>query len=261
MIDLHCHVLAGIDDGPQTVEGSLTLARAAHAAGLRTLVATPHVSARYRNDEATIARLVAELNEQLRAENIALNVLPGAEIAITYVPELDPAALLGLGLGGGPWLLVEPPFTAVAPGLENLIYTLCGRGHRVLLAHPERCPALQRDRTIVPALAAQGVLMSVTAGSLIGRFGSEVKRYALELASAELIHNVTSDAHNTDRRPPGIADAIEQAGLAPLTAWLTEEVPHAILAGADIPPRPSDAALPIADGHSAHRRRPWKLRR
>jgi protein-tyrosine phosphatase len=260
LIDLHCHVLAGIDDGPQTIEGSLALARAAHAAGLNTLVATPHVSARYRNQPATIVRLVAELNERLQAEGVALNVLPGAEIAITYLPELAPGLLPQLGLGGGPWLLVEPPFTAVAPGLENLICSLCEQGHRVLLAHPERCPALQRDHAVVPALAAQGVLMSVTAGSLVGQFGSEVKRYALELAGAELIHNVTSDAHNTDRRPPGIAHAIEQAGLAPLIAWLTEEVPSAILAGTEIPPRPSDAGSPAATGHSGRRRRSWKLR-
>src|SRR5271165_6849870 len=85
VIDLHCHVLAGIDDGPRTIEGSLALVRAAAEAGTRTLVATPHVSARYRNDAAAIAKLTAELNGRLAAEGIALEVLAGAEIAITAV--------------------------------------------------------------------------------------------------------------------------------------------------------------------------------
>jgi protein-tyrosine phosphatase len=257
VIDLHCHVLSGIDDGPETIEGSVALARAAAAAGIRTLVATPHVSAHYRNDADTIARLVSELNERLRAEHLELEVLPGAEIAITYLPELTPRQLPLLGLGGGTWLLVEPPFTAVAPALENLVLTLCAHGHNVVLAHPERCPALRRDRDVVASLVAQGVLMSITAGSLVGQFGGEVKRYALELARAGLIHNVTSDAHDTERRPPGLAHAIEQAGLAPLADWLTQAVPAAILGGRAIPARPTDAA----SGGPSRKRLPWRLRR
>ena len=239
VIDLHCHVLPGIDDGPEAIEGSVALARAAAQAGIHQLVATPHVSATYRNDAATIARLVAELNERLGAEGIDLEVLAGAEIAITYLPEISPRQLPLLGLGGGEWLLVEPPFAAVAPALERLVLAVCAEGHRVVLAHPERCPALRRDRAVVGALAAQGVLMSITAGSLVGQFGGEVKRYALELAREGLIHNVTSDAHDTERRPPGLSGAIEAAGLASLGDWLTHEVPAAILSGGMIPARPA----------------------
>jgi protein-tyrosine phosphatase len=257
VIDLHCHVLPGIDDGPNTIEESVALARAAAAAGINRLVATPHVNATYRNDAATIARLVKELNERLRAEAIDLEVLPGAEIAITYLPEIAQLQLPLLGLGGGEWLLVEPPFTAVAPALESLVLALRAEGHRVVLAHPERCPALKRDRNVVGALATQGVLMSITAGSLVGQFGGEVKRYALELARDELIHNVTSDAHDTERRPPGLADAIEQAGLQPLADWLTREVPAAILSGGEIPARPAAAA----GARPRRRRLSWRLAR
>ena len=109
MIDLHCHVLAGIDDGPATIEESVALARAAAAQGTGTLVATPHVSARYRNEATTIALLVEELNVRLAAEDVALEVLPGAEIAITSVIEIEPSQLERLGLGDGRWLLMEPP--------------------------------------------------------------------------------------------------------------------------------------------------------
>src|SRR5271154_4516392 len=121
VIDLHCHVLPGIDDGPESIEGSVALARAAAAAGTRTIVATPHVNARYRNDAATIARLTAELNRSLQAEGVPVNVLAGAEIAITSVVEIDRPQLDGLTLGGGGWLLMEPPFTPIATGLENIV--------------------------------------------------------------------------------------------------------------------------------------------
>jgi protein-tyrosine phosphatase len=256
MIDLHCHVLPGIDDGPETIEGSLELARTAVAAGIATLVATPHVNSRTPNDSATIARLVRELNARLVDEQLALEILPGAEIAVSRIPEIEPEELSRLRLGGGPWLLVEPPFTTIAVGLEGMLLDLLRKGHRVVLAHPERCPALQRDRQLVPELVELGILMSITAGSLTGRFGGEVRRYALELAHAGLIHNVTSDAHDSVNRPPGLAADLEQAGLADLREWLTQLVPAAILSGGEIPPRPAGA---LADGRP--RRRRWRLGR
>ncbi|MGH2833464.1 MAG: CpsB/CapC family capsule biosynthesis tyrosine phosphatase, partial [Solirubrobacteraceae bacterium] len=111
MIDLHCHILPGIDDGPPRVEDSLELARMAVAAGIRTIVATPHVSWHYTNDAATITRLTDELNGHLRSQGLALEVLTGGEIAMTYGVELEPYQISTFGLGGGSWLLVEPPFT------------------------------------------------------------------------------------------------------------------------------------------------------
>jgi protein-tyrosine phosphatase len=239
VIDLHCHVLPGIDDGPETIEGSVALAMAAAAAGTDTLVATPHVSGRYRNDSATIARLVDELNLRLAAEEVALQVLAGAEIAITSVVEIEPGQITQLGLGGGRWLLMEPPFTPIATGLENILSSLRRDGYRILLAHPERCPAFHRDPAMLISLVASGVLTSITAGSLVGQFGSEVRRFALGLVRDGLVHNVASDAHDHLRRPPGLAAALGDAGLDPLADWLTRAVPGAILSDQEtIPPRP-----------------------
>ncbi len=253
MIDLHSHILPGIDDGPATIEGSLALARAAAAAGTRTIVATPHVNPRYHNDAATIAGLVAELNVRLAAEEIALEVLPGAEIAITSVVEIDPGELAQLGLGGGRWLLMEPPFTPIASGLENLLSAVQRDGHRIVLAHPERCPAFHRDPAMLSSLVLSGVLTSITAGSLVGRFGGEVRRFSLGLVSDGMVHNVASDAHDHVHRPPGIASELGRAGLAPLADWLTRAVPTAILSDeTTVPPRP---AVELSLGSAA--RRAW----
>ncbi len=240
MIDLHCHVLPGIDDGPETIEGSIALARAAAAAGTRTIVATPHVNARYRNDAATIAQLTAELNRTLDAEGVPLNVLSGAEIAVTSVVEIDPPQLDGLALGGGGWLLMEPPFTPFVTGLEYIVFSLQHSGYRVVLAHPERCPAFHRDRAMLESMIWAGVVTSITAGSLVGHFGGEVRRFALRLVEDGMAHNVASDAHDDVGRPPGMAAELEHAGLLPLADWLTQAVPAAILAGEKtIPPRPA----------------------
>jgi protein-tyrosine phosphatase len=263
VIDLHCHVLPGIDDGPTTIEGSLALARAAAAGGTQVLVATPHVSWRYRNDAQTIARLVGELNASLAAEGVLstegapLEVRTGAEVALTQIAEIEPAELGRLTLGGGEWLLVEPPFTPVAPHLDEILLALRGDGRRVVVAHPERCPTFQRDRQMLERLVREGFLTSVTAGSFGGRFGSEARRVALELARDGLLHNVASDAHDHVHRPPVIAAELEAVGLAPLTQWLTEAVPRAILDGGEIPPRPEVAMRHI----ETHPRRWLHLRR
>jgi protein-tyrosine phosphatase len=239
VIDLHCHVLAGIDDGPETMSGSIELARAAERAGIRTLVATPHVSWRYANTSAAIARGVAELNERLAEEGVSLEVLAGAEIAMTRIGDTAPAELERLALAGGGWLLVEPPFTPTASGLDTILLELQRQGHRILLAHPERCPAFHRDPEMLARLVQAGILTSITAGSLVGRFGAAPQRFGLSLLRDGLAHNVASDAHGAVARAPGMASEIEQAGLGPLSDWLTCAVPGAILAGEDrVPARP-----------------------
>ncbi len=252
MIDLHSHVLPGIDDGPETIEGSVALVRAAQAVGVRTMLATPHVSWHYQNEAATIERLTGELNARLAREGIAVEIRAGAEVAMTRAAEIGSQELERLHLGGGPWLLLEPPFTPVASGLDGIVATLQGAGHRVLLAHPERCPALHREPRMVETLVRGGALTSITAGSLVGRFGSQVRRFARQLVEQGLVHNVASDAHDALRRPPGIAAELAESGLEGLTEWFAEAVPAAILSGAEIPPRPD---VPVA-----REQRSWRAR-
>ena len=248
MIDLHCHVLPGIDDGPRTLEESLALARAAAASGVREIVATPHVSWDHPNEAADIAARVQDLNGHLRDEGIEVTVRPGAELAFTRIADIPEDELARLSLGGGPWLLVEPPFTPSVVGLENVVAGLRARGHQVVLAHPERCPAFQRDPETLRRLVSSGVACSLTAGSFAGRFGRHVQRFSLALVAEELMHNVASDAHDDSRRPPGLTAELERAGLAALAPWATEAVPAAMLAGEPLPPRPQAIAPVLPPG-------------
>jgi protein-tyrosine phosphatase len=133
---------------------------------------------------------------------------------------------------------LEPPYTAVVTGVDAVVQDVLRDGHRVVLAHPERCPGFRRDPRLLADLVSDGVLTSITASSLTGRFGSEVRRFALLLLARGLAHNVTSDAHDHVRRPPGIAPELRAAGAQGLQDWLMRAVPEAILAGAEPPPRP-----------------------
>lgn len=244
MIDLHFHALPGIDDGPSTFEESIALVEAAQADGTKHIVATPHVSWHYQNDAATIRALVHELNDRLAQRGIQVEVSAGAEIAMTRVSQLRLQDLRELTLARSRWLLIEPPFSAVAPTFESTVLELLGEEHRVLIAHPERCQALRRDPGAIARLVNAGALTSITAGSLTGRFGAPVRQFATRLLEERLVHNVASDAHDMAGRPPALASEILRAGHGDLREWLTELVPAAILSGERIPVRPARAQRP-----------------
>jgi protein-tyrosine phosphatase len=195
------------------------------------------VSWRYTSTPDTVARLVNDLNRSLAAERVPIEVHGGAEIAATRVGEIDPSDLARFGLAEGPWLLIEPPIAPAVTGLDTVVLSLHGRGHRVLLAHPERCPAFHRDPRMLGNLVDAGVLTSITAGSLVGRFGGRVRRFALKLVHEGMAHSVASDAHDHIKRSPSMRAELEQAGLGHLTDWLTRTMPAAILDGEEIPPR------------------------
>jgi protein-tyrosine phosphatase len=247
VIDLHCHVLPGIDDGPATIEESVAMARVAAAQGTRTIVATPHINISYPNRAPGIAEAVEALNERLRAEQVPLEVRPGAEIAMTSLEELGDDQLAALTLGGGRWLLMECPFTLAIDGFAAIVRDLRHNGRDVVLAHPERCSGFQRRRDLLAELVELGALTSVTAGSLIGAFGKEVRRVAFEMFRDGLVHNVASDAHDPHHRSPQLAGPVNSAGLRSQLEWLTDAVPAAILAGTSPPPPPPREAEPIVD--------------
>lgn len=237
VIDLHCHLLAAVDDGPRTMPEALAMARAHLAAGVRTVAATPHVSWDMPTEAAAIDVALAELRAALAAEQIPLDVVAGAELDVHQAAELDDDALGALTLGGGRWLLLEAPLQ-INVELEPAARDLLDRGFGVLVAHPERSPLLQRDPAAVRRLVDAGALTQITAASFVGRFGRTVQRFSEQLLEDGLVHVVASDAHDVMRRPPGIADELAAAGIGDLAPLFAQEIPAAILSGDAIPSVP-----------------------
>lgn len=236
MIDLHTHILPGLDDGPSTTEQAVALARTVADGGVTTAVATPHVSFDYPRTPAEIEAAADRIRAALLASEIELEIITGAEVELAYVFDRNDDELARLHLGGGPYLLVESPLSPAAGDFDPMLLTLQVRGHRVVLAHPERCPAFQRHPERLERLVGAGMLCSITAGSMSGRFGNTVRRFTLDLFHRGLVHNISSDTHDTVRRPPGFLEPFEVAerqlrGISDQRAWFTRDVPAAILAG------------------------------
>jgi protein-tyrosine phosphatase len=225
------------------------LARAAAQAGIEVVVATPHIREDYPFDPAEIGVRARELEGALAEADIPLQIVEGAEVAISRVPELDEGALQGLCLGDGPYMLVESPYVHASELLENTLFELQVQGFRPVLAHPERCPSFQRDPDRLAELVERGMLCSVTSSSMRGSFGGTVKRFTALLFSRGLVHNVASDAHDAVRRSIDLRSGFvaldgELRGLGGQAAWFTAEVPAAILAGQDVRQAPRAPALP-----------------
>lgn len=245
MIDLHCHLLPGIDDGPASLGPALTIAQLQLAAGVHTVAATPHVSPAMRNDAAGIAARLEELRVALRAAKIPLEVTSGAEVDLPLSAELSDDELRALSLGASGWVLAEAPLGHF-PFVRRAVEQVLARGHRVVLAHPERSPSLHGDLESVRRLAAAGVVMQITATSLTGRFGGTVQRFAARLLEEGLVHVIASDAHDGQQRPPGLRDPLREAGIdGELAEILTDRLPAALLAGKPLPAVP---ALPRQRG-------------
>lgn len=248
MIDLHSHVLPALDDGPPDMEGSVALARAAAAAGTHTLLATPHIRDDHPFAIDAIEERVESVNAALTAAGIDLRVLAGAEVAVSKAAELDDATLRRLCLGAGPYLLIESPYTHAPQLLENVLFDLQTRGFRPILAHPERSPSFLSDLGRLKQMVERNVLCSVTALSMVGGFGPTPRSFSLQLFAEGLVHNVASDAHDPQRRPPGLREGFRRLdadvpGLAEQSDWFTREVPQAVVAGEELPPAPPPPEL------------------
>lgn len=193
MIDLHTHVLPGLDDGARSIEAGVEMIRASSAVGISTIVATPHVSLRYPRTPDEIAIAIASLDDAVRAEGIDVTIVPGAEVELTLALDLADSALAALRLGGGPYLLVESPLSPGAGDFDPMLADVRRRGNQIVLAHPERCPAFRREPDRLERLVEQGFLCSITAGSIAGRFGAPVRQFSLEMIRRGWVHNVSSD--------------------------------------------------------------------
>ena len=230
MIDIHCHPLPGTDDGPESWEQAEALVDAAFADGTRTIVATPHVLREpwLNEDREALLGLLAELN---RRKNGRPRVLPGCELMwCSDLLDLAERALGGSGpaifLGEGRHLLVE--FGPVYPrDAEGVVHELSLMGVTLVVAHPERTPAMMREPGLLEVLVERGAKAQVTAASLLGLLGRKTLAAAEVMWARGLVHAVASDAHGRLPRPAGLSAAREWVERQ----WGTEAVKSLFVSG------------------------------
>ena len=209
-VDIHCHVLPGLDDGPRNEDEAVALCRALAGDGITIVCATPHQFGRYdrRNSGKTITAALEALRSRLAREGVPLDVATGADVRLDerIVPLLASGEVLTLG--GGRYLLLELPHETYIEPLP-LIRLLVSRGLRPIVTHPERHDTVRsKPQLVVPWIQA-GALLQITAGSLTGAFGRRSEEAAWRWLSAGSASFVATDAHDTDRRPPCMTAAVE----------------------------------------------------
>lgn len=242
MIDLHSHILPGLDDGSRTVEDARALARRAAADGVTAIAATPHVRSDYPTQPDEMERGVLRLREDFVEQGIQVEVLHGGEIDLGSLGSLDDDDLRRFSLARSErYLLLEFPYSGWPSGLEETVYGLGLRGFTAILAHPERNRMVQADPARLGESVRLGALVQVTAASVDGRIGRSSQKAADRLLESGLAHVLASDAHTPEIREAGLAAAAEAVGDDSLAAFLTTEAPAAIVAGEAVPDPPRKA--------------------
>lgn len=213
MIDLHCHLLPGIDDGPKAMVQSLGMARHAVANGIRQCVVTPHiVPGCYENDIHTIQPVYQAFRDQLENDGIPLQVRMAAEVRISAeLPALIAQTKIPFigSWEGKQVLLLEFPHDHIPLGSDKLVTWLLARDVQPMIAHPERNKAIMRQPDKVLRFVDLGCLLQITAGSVTGGFGQDVQRIALSLIQQGVATALASDAHNLEKRKPDMTPAVE----------------------------------------------------
>jgi protein-tyrosine phosphatase len=237
VIDLHCHILPGIDDGALDLEDSIAMARVGAADGIDVVAATPHIRHDHDVRIGELPRRVEDVNHALRRAGVPLTVVTGGEVAETALDGLDDEELRAVSLGGAGWILLEPRPGPLGDSLLRAVDRLHEGGFRALIAHPER--HLSDDMAErLGELLVRGVLIQATAAYLVER---GTREGMMALAGRGLIHVLATDAHSSHGGRPlrlseGIAALKPMESLRPHLNWIAREAPAAILRGESLAP-------------------------
>ena len=247
MVDLHCHVLPAIDDGSESLDQSLDFCRVALADGVTTLVATPHQKpGQFDNPPESVHQKVLELQSALRDAEVLVRIVEGAEVYCTPdLPQRVKENRVTTLNAAGKYLLLELPYQQFPLKPEETIFQLKLAGITPVLAHPERIAFFTADMSRLETLIRLGCLTQVTASALLGGFGGKARDFARRMLEKGLVHVISSDAHDTQYRPPVLSQARDAAAeiVGAERAWsLVSEVPLALCEGKDWEPweLPSD---------------------
>ena len=212
MIDLHCHILPGIDDGPTTLEVSLAMARCAAQDGITFIACTPHIyPGLYENQRAGIEAAVQAFRTQIEEAGITLQLGVGADTHLA--PDLVGSIRDGRvpTLCGSRYLLLEPPHHVAPPRFDDSMFSLMAAGYVPIITHPERLSWIETHYPVFTDLVRRGAWMQLTAGSLTGRFGKRPRYWAERMLDEGLVHIVATDSHHIDKRPPLLAEGRDAA--------------------------------------------------
>jgi protein-tyrosine phosphatase len=236
MVDIHCHILPGLDDGPDALETSLEMAEAAIADGITHVVATPHANDSFPFDPELIRKRCEELRERVGDR---LQLLTGCDFHMSFenlqAVQTDPARFT---INQKNYLLVEFADFAIPPSMDAALKEMRMKGLWPIITHPERNPILVQNRARVNAWVREGCLVQVTAGSLLGRFGQRAQKAAEAWLDEGIIHFFASDAHNVTSRPLQLRpayDAVAKRKGEAVARALFRENPLATVEGAALP--------------------------
>jgi len=260
MYDLHCHILPGIDDGPADWSGSLAIARALVAEGVTCVAATPHGPGSSQSRiylPSRLRDLVVQLREYLQRAKLGLQVVLGTEMVVAsdLTERLRQGDLLGYGTSRP--VLLETPAHIVIEHLQRSIFDLQLAGHRVILAHPERTRVFQDNPNLLIPLIERGVVVQITAASLVGWHGQRLQDITTQMVYHNLAQIIASDAHApTGARAPAMREAFQVATQLVgehRARRMVEELPHLLL---------SDAQIPLAEPYfiQPQKQRWWRRR-
>jgi protein-tyrosine phosphatase len=210
MIDIHHHLLWDQDDGSTSIELSIEMARMAAEDGITHIACTPHANSYYEYLPGPIDAKIAELQSLLNQQKIPITLGRGCDFHTSYdniqQAHDDPRRF---SINGGSYILVELPDHALPPTLNEVFYQMQIDGLTPILTHPERNLTLQKDISRMLEWMRSGLLVQVTAGSVVGRMGKTAERIAHHLLSRNLVHFLATDAHNISSRPPKLREAME----------------------------------------------------
>ena len=259
VIDLHCHILPGIDDGAPDLETSLAMARIAVADGITVTACTPHMMpGYYENTSDGVRAAVIALQAELDQAGIPLRLVTGADVHL--VPGLASGLRDGskLTLADTRYFLFEPPHNTAPPRMAEAVFDCMAAGFHPLITHPERLRWVEEQYDLMVQLAQAGAWMQITAGSVTGRFGKRTQYWAERMLDEGIVHILATDAHNLRSRAPVLSEAVH-AVSARLGAQAAQDMvltrPLAVLENA------SPATLPSAVGASHQASRPGFLKR